>query len=88
MFQEELFYENPSNKETHGQLTWCHQCERVNRTKDWEDNKWNCPDSNCNGCVSDAFPWVKGYLPRIVHPEYPDFPEIGRCYPSSRFNYD
>jgi hypothetical protein len=78
--EEKLFYENPANGETHGQVTWCLHCECVHRTKDWEDNKWNCPDGNCSGSPLDASPWFKGNLPRIVHPEYPEFPEIGRCY--------
>jgi hypothetical protein len=79
--QGKLFYMHPLTGETHGQFTWCFHCGRVYRTQDLEANEWNCLNQTCRGSALDSFPWFNGNLPRSIHPEYPDFPEIGGYYP-------
>jgi len=81
--QLKLFYEHPFHELTHGQFTWCLHCQCVHRTEDWVGNDWDCPDKDCNGTALDAHPWFRDNWPRNMHPEYPEFPEVGKCYPLS-----
>jgi hypothetical protein len=70
--------ENPVTGRTHGEFTWCANCQRVGLTHAWNVGIWCCP--YCGGIARDARPWEEV---RKVHPAYPERPDPGASYPWS-----
>ena len=58
-------------------FTWCAQCQRVYRTRQWMESDWHCPTEGCCGQPTDAWRWeeVQGTQPR-----FPARPQVGRRY--------
>ena len=60
---------------------WCLHCERTYERGKWrnEGDLQMCPYPNCSGdAVIDAWDWA---TVREYHPDYPETPEIGKCFP-------
>ncbi len=77
-------YRNPFSGEKHSEFTWCLHCERVSKTKDWAENRWDCPYEDCDGGILDAHDWQVDDWPREVNKNYPEIPVVGEYYPLYR----
>jgi hypothetical protein len=36
---------------------WCLHCERIYPATKWRQNRWFCPDTECDGGPADVFPF-------------------------------
>ena len=61
-----------------GDLVWCLHCERV---FSWDGESESCQYPGCDGTPLDFSLWSYDNWPRDQHPEYPEVPELGECYP-------
>jgi hypothetical protein len=60
---------------------WCLHCERAYKRGKHRlvDGLKLCPYKDCDGdTVMDGWPWPQV---REGHPDYPEIPEKGKCYP-------
>ena len=71
-----LQYQNEGLKK--GDWLWCLHCERVFK---WDGEKEDCGYPECDGGPTDIESWVKEGIPRFIHPDYPEEPELGIKYP-------
>ena len=71
---------HPLFEESESNYFWCEHCERVYTALDWVNNSWCCPSGDCGGDALDAVPWLRSWLDRCGHSEYPDIPVVGGRY--------